>query len=222
MSFDIEHFPTSETALRMMGRISPIYDRSYVGKWIFQVMGAEMDFVRDRILELRDQAYPETVTWAIQYWEQRYGIVPSEDDTLEIRRERVLGHRSLRVPMNPARMQKIIRDVCGLESEIDEYAGDYTFRVRLLQGETWTDPRLAVKRLHEVKQTHKRMIVSIMRRETSDLHFYTGIAERVGVAYSLGCSIPPDMDIDYLVDENGITLTDDQGRRYIDNEEGNT
>ena len=32
MSFDIEHFPTSEAAVRMMSRISPIYDRSYVGK----------------------------------------------------------------------------------------------------------------------------------------------------------------------------------------------
>ena len=41
-SFDIEHFPTNPTALRMMSRISPIYDRSYVGKWIFEVMGADM------------------------------------------------------------------------------------------------------------------------------------------------------------------------------------
>ena len=41
--FDIEHFPTNPTALRMLSRISPIYDRSYVGKWIFEVMGADMD-----------------------------------------------------------------------------------------------------------------------------------------------------------------------------------
>lgn len=222
MSFDIERFPTSEAAVRMMGRISPIYDRSYVGKWIFQVMGAEMDFVRDRYLELRDQAFPETATWAIQYWEQRYGIIPNSEDTLQTRRNRILAYRSLRVPMNPARMQKIVRDYSGLESEIDENTDDYTFTVLLLQGPTWTDPSGAVKRLHEVKQTHKRMIVKTVRRETSDLHFYTGVAERVGIAYTIGCNVPPSMDIDYLVDENGTTLTDELGNRYIDNEEGQT
>ena len=42
MAIDLEHFPTNETALRMMERISPIYDRSYVGKWIFEIMGMEM------------------------------------------------------------------------------------------------------------------------------------------------------------------------------------
>lgn len=72
--FDIEHFPTNPTALRMLSRISPIYDRSYVGKWIFEVMGADMDDVRLRFEELRAQAFPETATWGLFYWEQRYGL----------------------------------------------------------------------------------------------------------------------------------------------------
>ena len=33
---DLENFPTRETAKDMLSMISPIYDRSYVGKWIFQ------------------------------------------------------------------------------------------------------------------------------------------------------------------------------------------
>ena len=40
---DLEHFPTSQSAQRMMSRISPIYGKSYVGKWLFQVMGLEWD-----------------------------------------------------------------------------------------------------------------------------------------------------------------------------------
>lgn len=49
---NIENFPTSEAAKRMMGYITGngFYDRSYVGKWIFQVMGIEMDEAR-RIIE---------------------------------------------------------------------------------------------------------------------------------------------------------------------------
>lgn len=38
--FDLENFPTRELARDMMGRISPIYDNSYVGKWIFEVMSS--------------------------------------------------------------------------------------------------------------------------------------------------------------------------------------
>ena len=43
--FNIENFPTSETAKRMMTYITGngFYDKSYVGKWIFQVMGLEWD-----------------------------------------------------------------------------------------------------------------------------------------------------------------------------------
>ena len=37
--FDLENFPTRELARDMMGMISPIYDNSYVGKWIFEVGG---------------------------------------------------------------------------------------------------------------------------------------------------------------------------------------
>ena len=43
---DLENFPTRETAKDMLSMISPIYDRSYVGKWIFQVMAASMELAR--------------------------------------------------------------------------------------------------------------------------------------------------------------------------------
>ena len=40
--FDLENFPTSESAKKMLGYVSDgFYDSSYVGKWLFQVMGIE-------------------------------------------------------------------------------------------------------------------------------------------------------------------------------------
>jgi hypothetical protein len=36
---DLEKFPTSPAAKRMMKTISPVYDKAYVGKWLLQVMG---------------------------------------------------------------------------------------------------------------------------------------------------------------------------------------
>ena len=60
---DLEHFPTCETSKRMLARVSPIYERSYVGKWLYQVMGLEMEDARRLFDELRQQAFPETATW---------------------------------------------------------------------------------------------------------------------------------------------------------------
>lgn len=49
--FDLENFPTSESAKRQLGYVTAgFYDRSYVGKWIFQVIGMEYDEAR-KILE---------------------------------------------------------------------------------------------------------------------------------------------------------------------------
>lgn len=84
---DLEHFPTCETSKRMLARVSPIYERSYVGKWLYQVMGLEMEDARRLFDELRQQAFPETATWGLTYWEQRYGITPNPADDLEARRQ---------------------------------------------------------------------------------------------------------------------------------------
>lgn len=63
--FDIENFPTSEAAKRMMPSIDEsFYEKSYVMKWMQQVMGLEWDDAR-RIIkeELPKQFVPETATW---------------------------------------------------------------------------------------------------------------------------------------------------------------
>ena len=51
---NLEQFPTSETAKKMLSYITGngFYDNSYVGKWIFQVMGEEMGDARAIIDEL--------------------------------------------------------------------------------------------------------------------------------------------------------------------------
>ena len=85
-NIELDHFPTSESAQRMMSRVSPIYGDSYVGKWIFQVMGIEIDEARRIIGSLRDQCFLDRTTWGIRFWEQRYGIEPDESLSLEDRR----------------------------------------------------------------------------------------------------------------------------------------
>ena len=81
--FDLENFPTRELARDMMGMISPIYDNSYVGKWIFEVMSVPLSLAQKTINELREQAFPETATWSLPYWEKSYGIPTNESLALK-------------------------------------------------------------------------------------------------------------------------------------------
>lgn len=157
--FDIEHFPTSPAALRMMSRISPIYDRSYVGKWIFQVMGLEMDDARLRFEELRLQAFPETATWGLMYWEQRYGITPSSAQTLEERRRAVLLKRNAREPINPKKLEHIIQTMTGMEATVTENVAPYTFSVEIHSDGGPIDFDAVMSKLKRIKPSHQRMIL---------------------------------------------------------------
>ena len=160
-NFDIENFPTSPTAKRMLSRVSPIYDRSYVGKWLFQVMGAEMDEVRLRFDQLRDQAFPETATWALPYWEQRYGIKPAEGETDEQRRRAIITHRNAREPINPAKMERIIQAMTGCPAHVTENVAPYTFTVEIYAGAERGnfDWDMIYTKLKRIKPSHQRMIL---------------------------------------------------------------
>ena len=98
---DLENFPTRETAKDMLSMISPIYDRSYVGKWIFQVMAASMELARETVEDMKNQAFPETATWSLPWWEERYGITGNEGKSLEERRRPIVQKRNTKRPMNP-------------------------------------------------------------------------------------------------------------------------
>lgn len=158
-NFDIEQFPTSPTAVRMLSRISPIYDRSYVGKWIFQVMGLDFDDVRLRFEELRLQAFPETATWGLTYWEQRYGITPSETQTIEERRRAVLVKRYSREPMNPAKVEYIIQTMTGFSAKVTENVADYTFSVEIFSDGGNFDFDAVYSKLKRIKPSHQRMLM---------------------------------------------------------------
>lgn len=164
MAIDLEHFPTNETALRMMERISPIYDRSYVGKWIFEIMGMEMGEARAYFEELRQQPFPERTTWAIEYWERRYAITPKPTDDLETRRRNIIMKRGARLPMNPARVEQIVDSLTGGTSTVTENVDDYTFRVSIDGMALGTNMPNVIKELRKKKPSHQNFEYSVVLR----------------------------------------------------------
>ncbi len=62
-----------------------------MAKWLYEVMGQEVDDAEIRFSELREQANPETATWALRYWEQRYGIEVDESRSLAASRADIIA-----------------------------------------------------------------------------------------------------------------------------------
>ena len=84
--FDLENFPVSESAKNMIASVSDgFYDNSYVGKWLFEVMGQEYDAAREIAEDILNQLFPETATWGLMYHEIKWGLpVRSEEHTSEL------------------------------------------------------------------------------------------------------------------------------------------
>ena len=60
---DLEHFPTNEVAQRLLTYVTRgWYDKSYVGKWIYEVIGLELETASRRISEAQKQAQTKRTT----------------------------------------------------------------------------------------------------------------------------------------------------------------
>lgn len=151
-----EEIITSETAERMVGRVSPIYDQSYVGLWLFEAIGREYDMLWDIARTMPDQLVPDTATWTIELWELRYGITPHEGQTLEERRRAVKLARSVPSPFNPASLQRYIKNLTGRDSEIVDNVSSFTFGVYITQSDTMgnTDLDRLISYINRHKPSH--------------------------------------------------------------------
>lgn len=131
---NFEQFPTSETAKKMLSYITGngFYDNSYVGKWIFQVMGEEMGDARAIIDELPLQAFVETATWGLRYHEEKYGLPIRENLSPDERRKIILEKRDLKAPMSPWRMEKIINEIRPLMKRVAVLAEKYHCAIILI------------------------------------------------------------------------------------------
>ena len=168
--FDLENFPTSESAKRMLGYVTKgFYNNSYVGKWIFQIMGAELDITSDIAKDLPVQFFPESATWGLMYHELKWGLPVRENLTYEERRRLICRKRDYRAPMTPERMEKYLENATGFETHIADITdpGEYgfvashpnVFKAYFL-GEGTLDSKLVREILNQLKQSHTAYTVN--------------------------------------------------------------
>lgn len=117
--FDLENFPTSESAKKMLSYVSDgFYDKSYVGKWLFQVMGIEYDTALEIAKSLPEQFFPETATWGLMYHEIKWGLPVRHNLPYEERRRIIYEKRDNRAPATPYSMERYLENVTGLKVQI--------------------------------------------------------------------------------------------------------
>lgn len=162
--FDLENFPTSESAKKMLSCVSDgFYDKSYVGKWLFQVMGAEYDKALEIVENLPAQFFPETATWGLMYHEIKWGLPIRLNLPYEERRRLICLKRDYRAPMTPYRMERYLENATGFGVHIADVndSGDYgfvaphpnVFKVYFI-GEGSLNSKLVHEILNRLKQSH--------------------------------------------------------------------
>lgn len=169
-TFNLEQFPTSESALRMLSYVSDgFYDRSYVGKWMYQVMGSEYDTAREKIESLPAQMFPETATWGLMYHEMKWGLPIRYNLPYEERRRLIYQKRDYRLPMTPYRMELYLQNATGFEVHIADVAdpGAYGFMPQhpnvftaYFIGEGTLDTKKVHEVLDQIKQSHTTYKIS--------------------------------------------------------------
>lgn len=162
--FDLENFPTSNSAKKMLSYVSDgFYDESYVGKWLFQVMGIEYDKALEIVEDLPAQFFPETATWGLMYHEIKWGLPIRENLSYEERRKLIYKKRDYRAPMTPYRMEQYLKDVIGLEVHIEDIHdfGKYGIKPEhpnffgvYFTGITNPDIKSTISILNKIKQSH--------------------------------------------------------------------
>ncbi len=159
---DLERFPTRKTALEMMDMISPIYDTSYVGKWLFQVLSGPIELSKNIAEELQDQAFPQTATWGLRYWEEAYGVPVNETDSIDVRRKRLLEKMIWLAPMNPARIARLVTSITGRSAKIIENTAPHAFDVCISDGPLIDISTVyAAVRKAKQPQKHIRIVIDI-------------------------------------------------------------
>lgn len=211
----LEKFPTNETAQDMLSMISPIYENSYVGKWIFQVMGEDVGKAKKLIINLEKELFPETASWTLPYWEAAYGLEKGDLIPLEERRTRILEKRNSHYPMNPARLSDLLKNRYGRGFEIIEISGTYTFLIKISQGNVGIDFVKLFDFVDRLKPSH--ISYSAMLDLNDKLNISAGFAvkeyKRIGVTEYTPTD--PLIGIDCYADENMVMLSDENGDLLI-------
>ncbi|MEG1904889.1 MAG: putative phage tail protein [Bacteroidales bacterium] len=129
----------SSEGKRIINYISPVYSNGPVAVSVIQAIGKKLDDLEYWVQDFSIQANPKTATWALNYWEQEYGIGTDETLSYEQRRNVLLAKIMLRSPMTPWRIETMLANIFGREIKVLENTGPYRFAIEIYPGKSLLD-----------------------------------------------------------------------------------
>lgn len=170
-----EEILTSDCARQMYNYVSPIYGDSYVGLWMFQVIGLELDRMMSYFEDIPNQLNPATATWLLPVWEERYGITPGADWTIERRRDAVISKRKFNAPITPEKLSDLLSALAGVLVEVVENTGKNKFSVYVRDNIPTEKFTGAKEYTDEAKPAHLIYDIEIAARNDVAISSYMGM-----------------------------------------------
>ncbi len=138
----MEEILKSPSAQRIIDFVAPVYGESYTALWLYEVIGRVLDGVVNSADSLRQQALPQTATWALPYWEKEYGLSTDSSWTVEQRQANVIAKIKFAPPVNPKKLEKFASATVGVDCHVIENISKNTFAVSF-EGRAGSLERLA-------------------------------------------------------------------------------
>lgn len=144
----------SPKAKELLGWMPQVYGNAYVLLWLLEVIGTELEEMEGWSKDLEHQVVPQTATWSLPYWEERYQVPVNPEAPLEKRRADVLLRMWQRAPINPYKLEEMLTSMTGLPAKVEENTGKNHFTVRF-EGYTGAEGYyLATEELDRLKPAH--------------------------------------------------------------------
>lgn len=175
---------TDETAQRIIDYVSQIYGRSYVGLWLFEVIGEALTSVRGVADELRNETNPITANLLLDYWEAHYNIPADSTMNAKQRQARLESKLLSRGPCNPYRLATAISSALGgVEVEITENISKNKFLVNIRSAVDDIKPAVAV--IEKKKPAHLIYEIRVAMKTVAEADIKVAIAMTRAESYKV-------------------------------------
>lgn len=175
---------TNPKAQEIIDYVSQIYGNSYVGLWLFQVIGSVLEPVEQLSEQLQEETNPTTTELLITYWEQEYGIQGDPTMTIEQRRNTIIAAMRSKGACNPARLSNAISAALGGATvEILENTGTNQFTVNIRTVVRSYAPAIAV--IEAMKPAHLTYLIRGVTQESAESNIDIALAMTRAELYAL-------------------------------------
>lgn len=165
----------NKTAQQIIDWVSPIYGESYVGLWIYEVIGETMSEIVDIAEALKVEGNPATSVLLLDYWEDYYKIPRDPTLNTEQRQARIIAKIRQRGPLNPTVLAQMVSAALGgVPVDITENIAKNTFLVNIREVVESINPAVAV--LEQRKPAHLIYQIRVATQTVTDAEIKTAIA----------------------------------------------